>query len=100
MPKKTADTYAREEGARIAQALFGLVGKVRLYNTDARAHATRLIRDALRAEATDAEGPFYEAALTLIQKIDEAQRAAHVAAYEAREPANHPLYGPNQGDVK
>jgi hypothetical protein len=68
---KTVAGFDKEEGERTATALFGFMGKVRLYNAGARAVAIRIIEAEAKNESDPVEKKFFETAIEFIKSVGE-----------------------------
>jgi hypothetical protein len=73
--------FDKEEGERTAQALFTFMGKVRLYNSSARAVAVRIIEAEAKNETDPVEKKFFETAVEFIKAADAQQDAVMKATY-------------------
>jgi len=69
---KTLAAVEVEEGERTATAMFGFMGKARLYNTPgARAVAIRIIEAEAKNESDPVEKKFFETAIEFIKSVGE-----------------------------
>lgn len=82
---KRPDAISREEGERTAATLFSFMGKVRLYNADARAVAIRIIEAEAKNENDPVEKKFFETAVEFIKQVDDQQNAVYAATYGGKE---------------
>jgi hypothetical protein len=81
MTKRTRK-FDSEEGERTAQALFTFMGKVRLYNAEARAAAIRIIEAEAKNESDPVEKKFFETAVEFIKNVGDKHDQVMRETYE------------------